>query len=75
MILHCVDPGHLKTRPLAEVFPSICRFAQVTHCSASRRIAVGSKNGQIALYELRSSKCQVWFSGLLECFSEILFFR
>ncbi|XP_054284086.1 WD repeat-containing protein 7 isoform X2 [Macrosteles quadrilineatus] len=59
IILHCVDPGHLKMKGLSDVFPAICRFNQVSHCPATRRIAVGAKNGQIALYELRSSKCQL----------------
>ncbi|XP_075211701.1 WD repeat-containing protein Rbcn-3B isoform X3 [Lycorma delicatula] len=59
VILHCVDPGHLKVKGLAEVFPAICRFHQVSHCSATRRIAVGAKNGNIALYELRNAKCQL----------------
>ncbi|XP_063977797.1 WD repeat-containing protein 7 isoform X2 [Diachasmimorpha longicaudata] len=59
IILHCLDPGHLKTKPLNEVFPAVCRFNQVSHCSATRRIAVGSRSGQLALYELRGTvKCQ-----------------
>ena len=58
IVLHCVDHGHLKTRPLAEVFPVLCRFSQVSHCSATRRIAVGSKTGNVAIYELRNNKSQ-----------------
>ncbi|XP_061942954.1 WD repeat-containing protein 7 isoform X29 [Apis cerana] len=59
IILHCLDPGHLKTKPLNDVFPAVCRFNQVSHCPATRRIAVGSRNGQLALYELRGNvKCQ-----------------
>ncbi|KAF6214726.1 hypothetical protein GE061_009469, partial [Apolygus lucorum] len=58
VILHCVEPGHLKVKPLSEVFPAVCRFNQVSHCNSTRRIAVGGKNGSIALYELRSNKCQ-----------------
>ncbi|CAG7815558.1 unnamed protein product [Allacma fusca] len=58
IVLHCVDHGHLKTRGLGEVFPVLCRFSQVSHCAATRRIAVGAKNGNLAIYELRSSKCQ-----------------
>ncbi|XP_057327998.1 WD repeat-containing protein 7 isoform X7 [Microplitis mediator] len=59
IILHCLDPGHLKTKPLNEVFPAVCRFNQVSHCSATRRIAVGGRVGQLALYELRGTvKCQ-----------------
>jgi len=59
IVLHCLDPGHLKTRGLADVFPAVCRFNQVSHCPSTRRIAVGAKNGQVALYELRSQKCQM----------------
>ncbi|CAB0036498.1 unnamed protein product [Trichogramma brassicae] len=59
IILHCLDPGHLKTKPLNEVFPAICKFNQISHYPAHRRIAVGSKTGHIALYELRGTvKCQ-----------------
>ncbi|KAJ9576412.1 hypothetical protein L9F63_006724, partial [Diploptera punctata] len=59
IVLHCLDPGHLKTRGLGDVFPAVCRFNQVSHCPSTRRIAVGAKNGQVALYELRSQKCQM----------------
>lgn len=31
IILHCLDPGHLKMKPLNEVFPAVCRFNQVSH--------------------------------------------
>ena len=59
IVLHCLDPGHLKTKPLNEVFPAVCRFNQVTHCPATRRISVGGRSGQLALYELRGNvKCQ-----------------
>ncbi|KAG8226379.1 hypothetical protein J437_LFUL007778 [Ladona fulva] len=59
IILHCLDPGHLKVRGLAEVFPAVCRFNQISHCPHTRRIAAGAKNGNLAIYELRSSKCQI----------------
>lgn len=59
IVLHCVDPGHLKSRGLNEVFPSICGFPQVSHCPHTRRIATGAKNGSVAMYELRVNKCQV----------------
>lgn len=36
-----------------------CRFNNVSYCGATRRIAVGAKTGQLALYELRASKSQV----------------
>lgn len=31
----------------------------VAYCSTTRRLAVGSRVGHIALYELRSSRCQL----------------
>lgn len=39
IILHCLDPNQLKNRGLQEVFPAVCKFNQVSHCSATRRIA------------------------------------
>jgi len=34
-------------------------YLQVSHCPATRRIAVGGRGGQLALYELRGNvKCQ-----------------
>ncbi|XP_059484205.1 WD repeat-containing protein 7 isoform X1 [Neocloeon triangulifer] len=59
IVLHCVDPGHLKVKTLNEVFPAVCRFHQVSHCTQTRRIAVGAKSGQLAIYELRSNRCQL----------------
>ena len=37
--LHCVDGTDLKTKGLAEVCPSICKFNQISHCGANRRIS------------------------------------
>lgn len=39
IILHCLDPSQLKNKGLQEVFPAVCRFNQVSHCPATRRIA------------------------------------
>ncbi|XP_061381284.1 WD repeat-containing protein 7 isoform X3 [Danaus plexippus] len=58
IILHCVDQSHLKSKGLSEVFPAVCRYNQVSHCPATRRIAVGSHTGQLAIYELRAARCQ-----------------
>ena len=58
IILHCVDHNHLKSKPLSEVFAPICLFPQVSHCLQARRIAVGTKSGQLALYEMRTSRVQ-----------------
>ncbi|XP_037931980.1 WD repeat-containing protein 7-like, partial [Teleopsis dalmanni] len=57
--LHCVDNNELKSRGLAEVCPSICKFNQISHCAQTRRIAVGANNGNLAIYELRQNKCQM----------------
>jgi len=58
IVLHCVDQNHLKQRPLYEVFPPIQTFNQVSHCTATRRIAVGTKQGSMVMYELRASRVQ-----------------
>ncbi|XP_023324405.1 WD repeat-containing protein 7 isoform X4 [Eurytemora carolleeae] len=58
IILHCVDHNHLKQKPLQEVFPPVQTFHQVSHCLATRRIAVGTKSGSMVMYELRASKVQ-----------------
>lgn len=59
IVLHCIDHNHLKNRSLAEVFAPVCQFPQVTHCLQTRRIAVGTKVGQLAMYELRAAKVQM----------------
>ena len=59
IVLHCLDHGHLKSRSISEVFPALSRFSQISHCTSSRRLAVGSRNGSLALHELRGQKCQV----------------
>lgn len=56
--LHCLDSNHLKTKSLAEIFPAITKFSSVTFCGQSKRIAVGAKNGQLAIYELRTPQKQ-----------------
>ncbi|XP_043192685.1 WD repeat-containing protein 7-like, partial [Amphibalanus amphitrite] len=55
ILLHCLDPGHLRQRPLQEVFPVVGRFHQITHCTSSRRVAVGTANGTLAIYDLRQT--------------------
>ncbi|XP_054161861.1 WD repeat-containing protein 7-like isoform X2 [Oppia nitens] len=59
IIIHSLDHNMLKTKGLGEVYPTICRFQNVTYCTSSRRIAVGAKNGNLAIYELRTPKSQV----------------
>lgn len=58
IILHCIDQNHLKQKSLQEVFPPVQTFHQVSHCLATRRIAVGTKSGQMVMYELRANKVQ-----------------
>ncbi|XP_055385792.1 WD repeat-containing protein 7 [Condylostylus longicornis] len=57
--LHCIDSSELKNRPLNELCPALCKFNQISHCHASRRISVGASNGHLAIYELRQNKCQM----------------
>ncbi|XP_064472350.1 WD repeat-containing protein 7-like isoform X2 [Ornithodoros turicata] len=58
IVIHCLDPTQLKMKGLVEIFPAICKFNNVSYCGLTRRIAVGAKNGNLALYELRTSKSQ-----------------
>lgn len=53
IILHCLDPGQLKTKGLQDVFPVVCKFNQVSHCPATRRIA-----GNCCEYKYSSSNLQ-----------------
>lgn len=32
----------------------------VGYCDRSHRIAVGARQGSVALYDVRTGKCQVW---------------
>lgn len=58
--LHCIDHSLLENRGLGEAFPSITRFYMVSYCSSTRRIAVGTVTGNLAMYELRTqSKPQI----------------
>lgn len=57
--LHCLDSNDLKNKSLQEICPAICKFNQISHCAATRRIAVGNSKGMMALYELRQNKCQM----------------
>jgi len=58
--LHCIDHSLLENRGLGEAFPAIMRFYMVSYCSSSRRIAVGTVTGNLAMYELRAqSKPQI----------------
>jgi hypothetical protein len=52
IILHCLDPSQLKNKGLQDVFPAVCRFNQVSHCPATRRIAGKSSSGVFVLVKL-----------------------
>lgn len=59
IVVYCLDQRQLKEKGMTELFPGLCRFNMVSYSPQSRRLAVGAKNGQIALYDLRSSRCQM----------------
>lgn len=51
-----------------QISPSVCvcvcvlhlrRFYMVGYCDRSHRIAVGARQGSVALYDVRTGKCQV----------------
>jgi len=40
------------------------RFCTVSYCGNTRRVSVGGKNGSLAVYDLKQSKCQVDYISL-----------
>jgi len=59
IVVYCLDQRQLKEKGMTELFPGLCRFNMVSYSPQSRRLAVGARNGQLALYDLRSSRCQM----------------
>ncbi|XP_048581651.1 WD repeat-containing protein 7 [Nematostella vectensis] len=59
VVVYCLDQKSIKEKGLTELFPGLCRFNMVSYSHQSRRLAVGAKSGQVALYDLRSSRCQM----------------
>lgn len=54
LTLHCIDHSLLENRGLNEAYPALNPFYMISYCSASRRIAVGTVSGNLAMYELRA---------------------
>ncbi len=59
IVVHCLDPGILKTKLLKNVFPSCSRFLSVDHCPTSRRVAAGGNRSMVHLYDSRALKPQL----------------
>ncbi|XP_078530981.1 WD repeat-containing protein 7 isoform X2 [Lissotriton helveticus] len=58
IIMYCLEGSLVKKKGLQECFPSVCRFYMVSYCERSNRIAVGGRHGSVALYDIRTGKCQ-----------------
>uniref|UniRef100_A0A3Q2FMN5 WD repeat domain 7 n=1 Tax=Cyprinodon variegatus TaxID=28743 RepID=A0A3Q2FMN5_CYPVA len=58
IIMYCIEGSLVKKKGLQECFPAICRFYMVGYCDRSYRIAVGARQGSVALYDVRTGKCQ-----------------
>ncbi|XP_061211598.1 WD repeat-containing protein 7 [Neopsephotus bourkii] len=58
IIMYCLEGSLLKKKGLQECFPAICRFYMVSYYERSHRIAVGARHGSVALYDIRTGKCQ-----------------
>ncbi|XP_036384609.1 WD repeat-containing protein 7 isoform X1 [Megalops cyprinoides] len=58
IIMYCMEGSLVKKKGLQECFPAICRFYMVGYCDRSHRIAVGARQGSVALYDVRTGKCQ-----------------
>ncbi|KAF6725822.1 WD repeat-containing protein 7 [Oryzias melastigma] len=59
IIMYCIEGSLVKKKGLQECFPAICKFYMVGYCDRSHRIAVGARQGSVALYDVRTGKCQV----------------
>uniref|UniRef100_A0A8C7FE02 WD repeat domain 7 n=1 Tax=Oncorhynchus kisutch TaxID=8019 RepID=A0A8C7FE02_ONCKI len=58
IIMYCIEGSLVKKKGLNECFPAICKFYMVGYCDRSHRIAVGARQGSVALYDVRTGKCQ-----------------
>ncbi|CAB1418109.1 unnamed protein product [Pleuronectes platessa] len=58
IIMYCIESSLVKKKGLQECFPAICKFYMVGYCDRSHRIAVGARQGSVALYDVRTGKCQ-----------------
>ncbi|XP_060791364.1 WD repeat-containing protein 7 isoform X2 [Neoarius graeffei] len=58
IIMYCIDGSLIKKKGLSECFPAICKFYMVAYCDRSYRVAVGSRQGSVALHDVRTGKCQ-----------------
>ncbi|XP_061703606.1 WD repeat-containing protein 7 isoform X3 [Syngnathoides biaculeatus] len=58
IIMYCIEGSLVKKKGLQECFPAICKFYMVSYCDRSHRIAVGARQGSVALYDVRTGKCQ-----------------
>nr|XP_006116636.1 WD repeat-containing protein 7 isoform X3 [Pelodiscus sinensis] len=59
ILMYCLEGSLVKKKGLQECFPAICRFYMVSYYERSHRIAVGARHGSVALYDIRTGKCQV----------------
>ncbi|XP_061299953.1 WD repeat-containing protein 7-like [Pezoporus flaviventris] len=58
IIMYCLEGALGKKKGLQECFPAICRFYMVSYYERSHRVAVGARHGSVALYDIRTGKCQ-----------------
>uniref|UniRef100_A0AC11DB26 WD repeat domain 7 n=1 Tax=Ovis aries TaxID=9940 RepID=A0AC11DB26_SHEEP len=59
IIMYCLEGSLVKKKGLQECFPAICRFYMVSYYERNHRIAVGARHGSVALYDIRTGKCQM----------------
>ena len=72
IVLFCLDSQAFKKTRLSDAFPplqryffarylcyTVSRFHMLSFCNNTRRIAAGTKNGQIIVYDLKTLKSQV----------------
>ncbi|CAF3337143.1 unnamed protein product [Rotaria sp. Silwood2] len=60
--LNCIDLNilrHKGVQAVSETFGLLLKYPTVTYCHGSPKLCVGTKTGLLALYDLKTPKCQV----------------
>lgn len=59
IVLFCLDQDWLKKKNLLDLFPPFSRMPNISYSFKSKRLAVGARNGQVAIYDLKQGRTQM----------------
>lgn len=57
IVLFCIDTEQFKTRTLGDLVPSLTRNPLIDYCASTQQVAVGSAEGLVHMFDIKSSKC------------------